>query len=109
MGPWWQWHMGSIGLPARSTVIRPMIRDRSSRCPDPPAVAGDARGWFDGGRRRLGAFALRLADPWPEMLASRWWLLVAMPITIPIFNFPGSIERWFDIWGLSSVYRSSMA
>ena len=34
-----------------------------------------------------GAFALRLADPWPEMLATRWWLLLAMPaITIPIFN-----------------------
>ena len=34
-----------------------------------------------------GAFALRLADMWPEMLASRWWLLLAMPaVTIPVFN-----------------------
>ena len=35
-----------------------------------------------------GAFALRLASPWPEMLSSRWWLLIAMPlVTIPIFKF----------------------
>ncbi len=34
-----------------------------------------------------GAFALRLADPWPEMLSSRWWLLIAMPmVTIVIFK-----------------------
>ncbi|MBG80865.1 MAG: polysaccharide biosynthesis protein [Phycisphaerae bacterium] len=33
------------------------------------------------------ALALRLADLWPEMLASRWWLLIAMPlVTIPIFK-----------------------
>ncbi|MEC7351696.1 MAG: polysaccharide biosynthesis protein, partial [Planctomycetota bacterium] len=34
-----------------------------------------------------GAFALRLADLWPEMLASRWWLLLAMPaVTLPVFH-----------------------
>lgn len=34
-----------------------------------------------------GAFALRLGEVWPEMLASRWWLLICMPlVTIPIFK-----------------------
>ena len=39
------------------------------------------------------AFALRLADPWPEMLADRWWLLVAMPlVAVPVF----ALTRMYD-------------
>ena len=34
-----------------------------------------------------GAFALRLSDPWPEMLSSRWWLLLTMPVvTLAVFK-----------------------
>ena len=39
------------------------------------------------------AFALRLADPWPAMLAERWWLLVVLPLlSIPVF----AMGRMYD-------------
>ncbi|MCH2132760.1 MAG: polysaccharide biosynthesis protein [Phycisphaerales bacterium] len=55
------------------------------------------------------AFALRLADPWPEMLASRWWLLIAMPaVTIPIFRlarlYRTVVRHLGPQFGLSLVY-----
>lgn len=39
------------------------------------------------------AFALRLAEPWPDMLAQRWWLLVALPaVSVPVF----AMGRMYD-------------
>lgn len=36
------------------------------------------------------AFALRVGEVWPEILAQRWWLLVAMPVvSLPIFAAVG--------------------
>ena len=55
------------------------------------------------------AFALRLADPWPEMLANRWWLLVAMPaVTVPIFKlsrlYRTVVRHLGPQFGLSLIY-----
>ena len=61
-----------------------------------------------------GAFALRLADPWPEMLASRWWLLVAMPIiTIPIFKlsrlYRTVVRHLGPQFGVSLIYGVTLS
>ncbi|MEE2906423.1 MAG: nucleoside-diphosphate sugar epimerase/dehydratase [Planctomycetota bacterium] len=66
-----------------------MIQDRLTMLPR--SVKQAVAMLMDGGIVVLAvwaAFALRLADPWPVMLESRWWLLIAMPlVTIPIFKF----------------------
>ncbi len=39
------------------------------------------------------AFALRVGEFWPEMLAQRWWLLIAMPLVgIPVFALVGMYQ-----------------
>ncbi|MCH2143417.1 MAG: polysaccharide biosynthesis protein [Phycisphaerales bacterium] len=39
------------------------------------------------------AFALRLGELWPDMLAQRWWLLLAMPLmSIPVFFLVGMYQ-----------------
>ncbi len=60
------------------------------------------------------AFALRLADVWPEMLSRRWWLLLAMPaVTIPIFKmmrlYRTVVRHLGPQFGLALVYGVSLS
>ena len=39
------------------------------------------------------AFSLRIGEVWPDMLAQRWWILLAMPLAgIPLFSLVGMYQ-----------------
>lgn len=85
------------GLPRRAKLVIAMAADAF-------LIAGAV--W--------GAFALRLSEPWSEMLASRWWLLVVMPlVTLPVFKmvrlYQGVLRHIGARFAVSLLYGVSIS